>query len=62
MLAALRDCASANFDVPVLETAGGLGGRTGDLGGTAGGRLRRCLFSGSRLGNGQAGQGQQSDG
>ncbi len=56
VLSGLRDRTGANLDVPVFEAAGGLGGLAGDLGGTAGGWFRRCLRSGSRLGDGQAGQ------
>src|SRR4029077_18838056 len=56
MLADLSDGARAHSDVPVLETTGGLGGRTSHLRGTAyGGLLRRCLVGWSLLADDRAG-------
>src|SRR5216684_2209289 len=62
MLSALRDRTGAYFDVPVFETAGGFGGRAGDLGGTAGGGLRRCLVGWSSLGDDRARYCEHCDG
>src|SRR5713101_6341353 len=62
MLAALSDRAGADFDVPVLQTAGGLGGRGIIKNETAGGRRLLCQKSWSRLGDDQAGQREHCDG
>src|SRR5580700_10313047 len=53
VLSGLGDRASTNFDVPVFEATGRLGGRAGNLGGPDG---SRCLVGCSRLRYGQARQ------
>ena len=53
-----RDRAGANFDIPVLETAGGFGGLAGDLSRPAG---RRRVLIWSRLSDDRNGQCEQCD-